>query len=251
MRYTDAHGNQLAYTQTGDPDGFPILVQHGMIASIDDGEIFHCLSEPGARVISVARPGYGDSTPVELANIGAWGDLIAGLVTALGLAQLDVFGISSGAPYAYAVAHALPAQVRHVYILSGIPALCDPDVAAAWPYPVSKAATLAEMRALARELFFANLSPAERENPDVRDSLRNDCFGPAQDLRIRGMDWGFDLSALQTRVYMRHSCTDNFAAAERTARLLPNCVFEARENDEHFSQAVLEHFIAQVILPAQ
>ena len=246
IQYHD--GQTLSYADSGDPAGFPILIQHGMIASINDQHIFQRLLDAGARLISPARPGYGESTPYEMRNIGEWGQIVAVLVDQLGLAQFDVFGISSGAPYSYAVAHALPERARRVFILSGIPALYDACVQSCWPYPVDQHATLPEMQALAFDLFFTNLSCEDRGRDDIRDSLMHNCFGIGQDLRIRGLDWGFQLSEVHTPVIMRHSRTDHFEAAELTASLLPNCRLEARENDEHFSQRVLDDFIGEVMV---
>lgn len=241
------NGNPLSYAEYGDPHGYPILIQHGMIASIRGAQIFARLIDRGARLICTARPGYGESAPYALKNIGEWGEIVAELVAALGLAQFDVFGISSGAPYSYAIGYQLPERVRNLFILSGIPALYDDRVVCLWPYPVDKHASLAEMQQLARTLFFSNLSQADLETADIRDSMMHDCFGVAQDLKIRGMDWGFRLEEVPCRVTMRHSKTDNFAAAELTSKLLPHCRFEVRENDAHFSQPVLDDFIETVM----
>lgn len=62
------------------------------------------------------------------------------------------------------------------------------------------------------------------------------------------MDWGFRLQNIGTRVWMRHSRTENFETAERTTSLLPNCRLDARKDDAHLSQEVLDDFIDTVIL---
>jgi pimeloyl-ACP methyl ester carboxylesterase len=240
------NGNCLSYAEYGDPDGRPILIQHGMIASICEQHLFKRLIDQGARVICLARPGYGESSPYGLKNIGEWGEIAAVLVDALGLAQFDMLGISSGAPYSYAVGYALPEQVRNLYILSGTPALYDENVLSHWPYPVQKNASIAEMQKLAYDLFFAHLSPDDLDNEAVKDSMQNNCFGIALDLKIRCMDWGFRLQDVKPKVTMRHSRADNavpLITAEITSKLLPNCRLEIRENDVHFSQEVLEEFL--------
>src|SRR5512135_3559319 len=97
------NGNILSYVAFGNPDGFPILIQHGLIASINDQHLFQRLSQTGARLISIARPGYGLSSPYEMRNVAEWGEIVSVLVDELRLVHFDVFGISSGAPYSYAI----------------------------------------------------------------------------------------------------------------------------------------------------
>ena len=72
-RYKDE--NFLAYAEYGDESGFPVLIQHGLIASIKDHELFEDLITLGTRLICMARPGYGDSTPYEMRNIAEWGEM--------------------------------------------------------------------------------------------------------------------------------------------------------------------------------
>lgn len=238
----------LSYVETGDPMGFPILIQHGMVASILDQYLFEHLIQAGCRLISIARPGYGESSPFEMKTIGEWGKIVSCLVEELNLVEFDVFGISSGAPYAYSIANALPRCVRNVYILSGIPALYDDRVASAWPYPVNRNASITEMQELAHDLFFLHLTPEDLKRNDIMDSMKNDCFGPALDLRIRGMDWGFRLQDVRTKVIMQQSQSDNLLSAQLTASLLPNGQLKIMEGAKHFSQKLLDDFIDSVIL---
>lgn len=238
--------NTLSYADYGDPTGFPILVQHGIIASIKGAAIFQQLLDLGTRLICIARPGYGESSPYEMKNIGDWGRIVSVLIDELRLSQFDLFGISSGAPYAYAIGNACPEKTRNIFILSGIPALYDEKVLSFWHYGVQKDAPLAEMQTLAHEIFFSSLSPEDLQNDDIQDSMMNNGFGVAQDLRIRCRDWGFKLSDVQSPVIMRHSKADKsvpFAAAEVTAQLLPRCRLDIRENDGHFSQEIVDDFI--------
>jgi pimeloyl-ACP methyl ester carboxylesterase len=248
LSYKD--GNALSYAEYGDRNGDPILVQHGMIASISDYHLFDQLIESGRRVICIARPGYGESSPYRMENLAEWGGIVSVLVEALELSQFDVLGMSSGAPYSYAIGYQLPDKVRNIYIFSGIPALYDEKIIGFWPYPVQKNASMAEMEKVAREVFFSNLTKEDLSRNDIKDSMMNDCFGIAQNLRLRGMDWGFTLSEVREPVYMEHSTTDNgvpFITAEMTAKLLPNCQLELRDG-EHFSEGTLDRFIRNTIL---
>jgi len=249
LEYGSTH--LLSYADWGDPNGYPVLVQHGMIASIRDRGLFSGLLDAGVRLIGIARPGYGDSSPCELSNLAAWGGLVSVLVHRLKLSEFDLLGISSGAPYCYAIAQELPEHVRNIYVFSGVPALCHPDIRALWPHPVDPLASLPDLKRVAKQVFFKELSPEDLQRNDLRDSARNDCFGIAQDLKLRCGDWGFALSQVKTMVHMQHSRRDAqipFRTAELTASLLPCCRLEVREDDGHFSAGLLEGFIRSTIL---
>jgi pimeloyl-ACP methyl ester carboxylesterase len=239
-------GNLLSYAEYGDKNGYPILVQHGLIASIRDYGIFERLIQLGTRLICMARPGYGESSPYVMGSIAEWADIAAVLIDELKLSRFDVLGMSSGAPYSYSIGYRYPDRVRNIYIFSGIPALYDDEVQSRWPYPVTKDASIAEMQKLARELFFPNLSEEDLEKDDVRDSMMNNCFGIAQDLKLRCMDWGFSLSDVKGHVYMQHSRSDSavpLSTAMITANMLPNCRLEIKESGVHFSNEALDEFI--------
>ncbi|HEX3052237.1 MAG TPA: alpha/beta fold hydrolase [Aggregatilineaceae bacterium] len=246
-----ANNQTLSFTACGDSSGFPILIQHGLIASVrGDYSLFDRLLQSGARLISIARPGYGDSSPYSLHNMAEWGKIVAVLVETLHLTRFDVLGLSSGAPYSYAIAHALPDKVRNVYIFSGIPALYDAEIQACWPYPINLQASLSDLQQLALDLFFSNLAPDALRQPDVYDSMRNQAFGPAQDLKLRCNTWGFTLADLQTPVYLEHSRDDAdvpFITAELTAQRLPHCRFEIRDTGGHFSPELVDNFLKRVV----
>jgi len=245
------NGNSLSYAEYGKKNGYPILIQHGLIASIRDYHLFDRLIASGTHLICIARPGYGDSSPYRMKNMAEWGDIVSVLVDELHLSHFDILGMSSGAPYSYAIGYKLPDKVRNIFIFSGTPALYDDNVLACWPYPVNKKASMAELKKLAHELFFTNLTKEDLSRNDIQDSMMNDCFGIAQDLKIRCLDWGFNLSDITETVYMQHSRADNqvpFITAEMTSKLLPNCRFEGKENDPHFSDEILDNFIKTAMI---
>ena len=244
------NSNSLSYVDYGDRDGCPILVQHGLIASISEYHLFDRLIEAEKRVICPARPGYGQSTPYQMANMAEWGEIVSVLADALGIKKCDVLGISSGAPYSYAIGYQIPDKIRNIYIFSGTPALYDEKVLAYWPYPISKGASIAEMKKVAKEVFFSKVTGEDLLRETIKDSMANDCFGIAQDLRLRCMDWGFVLPEAKSSVYMEHSQTDlevPFITAEITAKMIPNCQLGVRDG-EHFSQETLDRFIKNAIL---
>lgn len=242
-------GTTISINEFGDPDGFPIIINHGMIASITDNELFSSLVEAGKRIVCIARPGYGASSPFELQNVGEWGKVVNKIVHKMNLMQFDTLGISSGAPYSYAIAYEIPEKVRNVYIFSGTPALFDSRVVKLWPYPIDAEISLPALQVLAKNLFFSNGAP--KENKALIDSYRNECFGIALDLKIRCRDWGFALSKIKTKVTMEHSINDTsapFAAAELTSKMLGNCKLLKRKNGDHFSKELLNEFLINVVL---
>lgn len=244
--------NLLSYTEYGDNHGYPLLINHGLIASIADSHLFERLIQLGMHLICLARPGYGESSPYRMRDIGEWGEIVSAVIDELDLPQFDVLGMSSGAPYSYAAGFKFPEKVRNIYIFSGIPALCDEEILSYWPHKVDRNATVAELQRVAHELFFSDLTPEALEKDDVKDSMMHDCFGIAQDFKIRCLDWGFSLSEVKQNVHMWHSRFDEavpWITACLTSKLLPNCQLDVRETGEHFSKDALDDFFRLVIAP--
>jgi pimeloyl-ACP methyl ester carboxylesterase len=242
----------LSFTEYGNRNGYPILIQHGLIASILDYGIFKRLVDFGARLVCIARPGYGQSSPYIMHDIAAWGEIVSYLVDELKLSKFDVFGMSSGAPYSYSLGRRFSDQVRNIYIFSGIPALYDERIASYWPFEVKRDASINEMKKVAQDVFFSGITGADLARNDIKDSMANDCFGIAQDLKIRSANWGFSVSDVAQPVFMRHSRMDGEVpciTAWMTSKRLPNCRFEIIESNVHFSDETLDNFIKEVILP--
>jgi pimeloyl-ACP methyl ester carboxylesterase len=226
-----------------------VLVQHGAIASIRDVEEFEKL-EPHARIIYIARPGYGESSPLIVNTMLEYGMLLAKLAEALSLEQFDVLSSSAGAPYGYAIGRACPEKTRNIYVYSGTPALYDREVQKYWPAPLPNNMTMEECQKFAYEVFFAGLPESELHRNAIKDSMANNCFGEAQNIRIRFNDWGFKLEEISSRVVIQHSKKDGpYEMVIRTAELLPNCEFELLEEGEHFTKEGFESFIEKKILP--
>jgi pimeloyl-ACP methyl ester carboxylesterase len=248
IRYKDEC--TISYAEYGNKNGFPILVNHGLIASIDEYDLFDRLIQLGAHLICVARPGYGGSSPYEMHSIGEWADLVSVLINELNLSQFDILGMSSGAPYSYAIGYRFPDKVRNIYIFSGIPALYDKQVLSHWPYEMKQDASRAALEVLAYELLFSQVSEEDLKRNDIKDSMMYHCFGIALDWRLRCRDWGFRLQDIRGNIYMQHSKEDEavpFITAYLTSQFLPNCRLETREHGEHFSVEVLDDFIKAVI----
>ena len=251
-RFLYKDNQYITYVEYGNPQGFPVIVQHGMIASIKSGALFSDHFKKHARIICLARPGYGESSPVLMENYKEWGTIVSRLADELSLSSFDVFASSAGAPYGYAVGCVCAGKVRNIFVFSGMPAFYDKQVQQHWPYPIQADLSQSDAQEIAHAMFFADASKEMLENDDVKDSIANNCFGPAQELRLRFSDWGFTPDDVKAKVYMQHSKQDeviSYRMAERTAALLPACSFELLETGSHFSVEAYQKFIEDTILP--
>jgi len=242
--------NVLAYNDFGNKDGFPVIVQHGTMASINDIDSLTDLGKV-ARVICIARPGYGESSPYVLRNLLEYGVIVAKLVEELDIKNFDVLGSSAGAIYCYAVAKACYDKTRNIYIYSGTPALYDAEIQKNWPFPISAEITVEDSQKIAFEVFFKHFSEEEKKQNFVKDSMANNCFGEGQNLRIRFKNWGFTLSDIKAKVFMQHSKKDevlSYIMAERTAKLLCDCELELLEEGGHFTVEGYESFIQNTVI---
>jgi pimeloyl-ACP methyl ester carboxylesterase len=115
-------GRRLGVAEFGLRSSLPVIYFHGFIGS---------RLEPGAgeqldtNIIAFDRPGYGRSDLQRLPSLRGWGADIGEALVQLGVSDCMLVGVSTGAPYALAVAAALGARVKRV-ILAG--AIAGPEV---------------------------------------------------------------------------------------------------------------------------
>jgi pimeloyl-ACP methyl ester carboxylesterase len=98
-------GRSLEVHESGDPNGFPVLVHHGTPASGLPYEPIHRLaSEQGIRVLSYDRAGYGGSTRAPGRDIAHCVQDVTAIADALSLDRYASWGISGGGPHVLACA---------------------------------------------------------------------------------------------------------------------------------------------------
>jgi pimeloyl-ACP methyl ester carboxylesterase len=118
---TLADGRQLSYDTYGDPDGFPVIFNHGL----SDSRLIRNPDESltrslGVRVIAADQPGVGRSTRQRGRRMIDWGSDMEQLADALGLDRFAVAGHSGGGPHALAVAVHLPDRVTRGVLASPV-----------------------------------------------------------------------------------------------------------------------------------
>jgi pimeloyl-ACP methyl ester carboxylesterase len=116
-----ADGRRLSYDVYGDPDGLPVIFNHGLSDSRlirnPDDDLTRSL---GVRVIAADQPGVGQSTPQRGRRMIDWGADMEQLADALGLDTFAVAGHSGGGPHALAIAVHLPERVTRGVLASPV-----------------------------------------------------------------------------------------------------------------------------------
>ena len=103
--------------------GRPLLLITGLGASLELAESFEQeLAARGRQVISFDAPGIGGSTPYRSPRrMPGLVRTVIGLLDALGLDEVDVFGVSLGGVVAQQLAHQAPHRVRGLVLAATAP----------------------------------------------------------------------------------------------------------------------------------
>lgn len=123
-------GRVLTYDVYGDPDGTPVIFNHGL----SDSRLIRNPDESftaslGVRVIVADQPGVGGSTRQKDRRMVDWGPDMEALADELGLAEFNVAGHSGGSPHALAIAYRLPDRVKKIVLASPVSPLEEEGMA--------------------------------------------------------------------------------------------------------------------------
>jgi pimeloyl-ACP methyl ester carboxylesterase len=259
---TLADGRTLAWAESGDPDGLPVIQLHGTpggrlaVTAEDERAI-----RQGLRVITPERPGYGASDPRPGRAVV---DVVDDVVAVMDACQVDravVIGGSGGGPHALAVGAVAPERVLAVGVLVGATPSLRPDEVEllvglnrqVYDHRTDPAA-LRQLLEPAREAILrdglasvvTDASEADREkiiaraaetDRTIRSALEQGVEGMVDDyVALWGVPWGFDLSSVAVPVVWAHGLQDHFVphpAASRTAAALPDCRFTTWSDAGH------------------
>jgi pimeloyl-ACP methyl ester carboxylesterase len=276
-------GRQLAYAESGDPHGRPVLYCHGTPSTSaewrlwDAGELTARL---GLRVITVDRPGVGGSDYQAERRVNDWPADVAALANHLRLDRFSVLGYSGGCPYAAACAALLPEQVTQVVLVGVVGPFDKPGlVDAMTPRNRQLMEACRDRPRLGRlllrlMLLLARLAPRrtvqqavaalpppdqhvlEREDRRrlflelIRDAQRAGPRGAQHDLALMASPWDFDLSAISAPTLLWHGGADQNATVAMARYLeaaIPGSKLHLQAHDGHLS-IVTRH--ARTILQA-
>ena len=226
-------GRELGYAETGDPEGEPLLVFHGVPSGRLGAAAFDRVArEHGARVIAPERPGVGISDPAPDRTMTDWPADAAALLDALGVESAPVFGVSGGGPYALACGALAPDRFPRIAISCGIAPMAAIGPADRLVFRAARYAPRTVGAFLRVEEFAERYAPertverrATAAAPCDRAIWRGElgrllvAAGPAarqqhgnaafvRDLQLYASDWGFDLGTVDVPVGLWYGRAD-------------------------------------------
>lgn len=149
-----------------------------------------------------------------------------------------------------------PDRIGTLYINSGIPAVCFPNVLA--QYPAQDAALYRAFRGMSRQeagqalydSYLPLFPEAALQSRDFRDSMGSDLRNIGQEAKLQEAPWGFKLSEVRCPVVLLHGTADSevpYSAMEETAKELPHARIIKLEGEEHASPAITDRLMEELL----
>ena len=262
-------GRRLAFAESGDPSGLPVIFLHGNPGSRymrhpDDNLTYRL----GVRLITPDRPGYGLSDYQPARTLLDCISDIEQLANMLGLGRFALFGVSAGGPYAAACAWRLGERLTSVAIVSGSAPFDRPGALrgvnrdyrnaysmAGWPewllHPIMAAHDRSVRRNPNRALaaLMAHCSPDDRAalaDPALAaqvqgwriEATRQGVSGMRREAHILVSPWGFRLEEIRPEVHLWYWEGDSIVPPQMglyLAKRIPRTVPHFLPGGGHFS----------------
>lgn len=263
-----ADGRWLAYSESGDPHGLPVIYMHAIAGSRhlrhpDD----RILVEKGIRLIIPERPGSGDSDPQPGRRITDWPADVATLADHLDIPRFAVLGYSAGTPYALATARALPQRVISVSLAAAMPPIDGLDDLRDYAPTFRMSLLVARLtpgllppllrvmvRGIRRNVYrymetaLADSPHSDRQifdDPRLRASYAAGLLAGIQrgeqdvalEILLAAHDWGFDPAEITCPVHLWHGENDPLVAlagARKLAARIPDATLATFPGAGHY-----------------
>lgn len=263
-------GATLAWAESGDPQGLPVIFLHGWPASRLQGAGFGPVArELGIRIIAPDRPGIGLSTYVPGRQLLDWPPVVAELADHLQLDRFRMLAVSGGGPYAFAAAHGLGSRSLATAVVSGAPPLHDATDPAAllavyrWLLAIHRRQPWLLRAAFRAGKPFATMRPPRWLHPLMlrcvspgdaaaladsrvfdgswecyREAWQGSGLGVVADAEVYAQPWGFEPEDVQGCIRLWHGGDDrsfNAILASALGARLPCCTTRIVEGEGHYS----------------
>ncbi len=258
---------KLAYTEFGQPDGYPVIYFHGGGGSRLDPLLLgdELISQFGIRLIAADRPGIGQSDPQPNRGFSDCPKDIVILADALGLDKFSVLGVSSGGGYVFACAAKIPERLLSAVAISGawdMDSLQDLPMFSRWIYTLSKTFPflLQGVMKLALRPFqgspgkllasfkkqlpavdyavFQSLSRLQASRESTIEAMRQGTKGITLDILLYLHPWDFKAAEIQMPVQLFHGEQDTkvpISMARKVSDRLPTAQLFTYPNEGHIS----------------
>jgi pimeloyl-ACP methyl ester carboxylesterase len=256
---------QFSYEILGDPDGVPLVVQHGTPGSWRQlAGLAATARDRGYRVIAPDRAGYGGSTFDPRRTIGSSARDVGALLDELGVSSCGIVGISGGGPTALAAGVLLGGRINAIATVGGVAPMVPRDSELPADRLVIKLARQSEAGA---RLMFGLMARAGRtkseqalerlakmsaevdatilrEDASIRDAMLDDLRqaspttgrAAARDFWLFARAWDVDISQIQVPVDVWQGTEDRnvpFAHGRVITKLCPTAELHVVEGGGH------------------
>ncbi len=271
-------GRNLGFSDSGDPNGKPIIYFHGFPGSRLETQRFNQVAlANNYRLITMDRPGMGlSSLDRNRTILSTVNDMIT-LADYLKIDRFSVMGHSGGGPFVAACAYLIPQRITGAAIVSGMSSFINPETHVGMVraqlfasklvkiFPplatlmmkitrmmLNKSDKLLEKMIKPLPLIDQNIfrDPVSGKEliQSTLEAFRNGVAGTAYEMKILLNDWGFKLEDIICPVSIWHGAKDSqvpISNAKLYAKLITNSSLHIFEDDGHHS-LIKNHFVGIV-----
>lgn len=277
-------GRRMSFAEFGDPTGRAVIWLHGTPGA--RRQIPHEARTMAAagrvRLVGVDRPGIGLSTPHWYPEIRAFAADLETVVSALGIGEMAVIGLSGGGPYALSTGVDMADRVRAIGVLGGVAPTVGPDAihggwvalgvrfswALRWgrvPIEFVLANAFRALRPFGPHALrlYARVSPeADRRllhRPEFAAMFLDDLFtgsrrqvhGPIADAIAFTRDWGFVAADVRVPVVWWHGDADHIVPFQHGVHMtdrLPHATLRVMSGESHLGGLGIAEEILTTVL---
>lgn len=260
-------GRRMGVVSHGDPDGRPVVLNHGTPASRLGFEFTDAPARArGFRVLCPDRPGIGRSDPRPGRTLAGWADDMVALADILGIDRFASLGYSGGGPYALAAAAAAPDRVTVAGLIAGVGPIDRPgarqglaksdlqllDLAQRRPWAArallralrlgARVSPASALRSFKKEVSAVDQRVLDEQGPAIMaffvEALRQGPQGVVDDYLLWAGPWGFALEQVRVPVHVWQGDDDSMVPmrhAEDMAARIPNATLHRLPGVGHVS----------------